>query len=710
MTVAIRGFSGDNSACKCNSLNGTYTLHRGDGYAPTALVRVFANQGYGARILANLIFDSDSGTYTVGSVEIQAGGTGYTPDAYGEIVIQGGIVACADPPAFELELARVIPPQPPVIEFSILPPQSRGYGAEFEIVWSAENETEGSETWSVADLNVLDGGRNYLDRSSLFIRRRPGYFEILPDPGNPGESLNFRGTIVIDHAVPVLEQVLVEGAGGGGAEFSYSWVLNQTILDDIGETELDYRYWQLANLTVTNGGAGYALGDRISYRLANVPSLFRDRDAHDTYGGTEESPFVWGQVTGVDENGTITQIETTRAVLPSHSRTDGIIQRVIVDEAGEYYGYGGIKSVTILNGGTIWPSTSCNYSACFEIPCGENIICRRIWASIGPAGGTLSIADNYGSVLTATFAADDERGPCISGGSSSVNNITLMSLSGDCSPGTITVSQGGGGQPDRLACCWPGGGGDMCPVSSLLWVESPNSCGIPFECPNPPSGNTGLITSYCGFGDAGGVLIGRGGLGFPPGGLPNEWQSNTTYHSLRHGFGFGAYFNFFKQEQTGQVIPFAGPLLFTSEQVQFFVGYVGRRWKLYGAGVGLFSGITDFDTVWAGGFVNQFITQNIRGGDRSYAGFTDTTPRFPEPTDNGYATVERDFCIRGSGDSIELVVRKDGFTFGGVQFSFAINGFVVEQVRDEFVVPPPLKNFQSMTFVIREWTCENPLP
>jgi len=97
LKVTLSGFSGGSGCNDCETLNGTYTLTRGNGPQPTVLVAT--DPPGNATFSVALSKNTNTGTYGIKSVTVDSPGSGYASDVTLTYSILGGTVACDDPPS-----------------------------------------------------------------------------------------------------------------------------------------------------------------------------------------------------------------------------------------------------------------------------------------------------------------------------------------------------------------------------------------------------------------------------------------------------------------------------------------------------------------------------------------------------------------------------------------------------------------------------------
>lgn len=669
LTATFSDFSGEFGDCDCADLNGTYLLTRGIGRLPSVRVRVLHPHGADAVIEATLGFNAENGTYYIDSASVTQGGYLYTNPVSAEIVVTDGIIACNDPPVLLLTAARIEPPQPLLLQ--IVPFISRGGGAQFSLNWVPENETAGQETWSLFSLTVISGGRDYKDRGLVGLF---GSDIVLSREEGPV----FLGRVLVERAEPVIDEFTVDTQDGAGATFSHTWLEADLPFDTGDPSGSDNKYWYIDTLAVVNGGTGYAQGDLVYYTLDGP---------HQTYLDIE-GPFRIAEVGAVDGNGAITALSFNPPER-RHIKTDGSIASVIVEEAGEYYGHGGIVAVEVAHGGTIWPILPCVYSLCQEVTCGEETTCRKITLDIQAGTRTLTVTDGAAVVASAQISA--EGNPC--------DDMTFTSEHAselECEFGTVAVTGGTCGEPpSNTVCCQDTNTAETCIedcVNSFLplWADGP-TCNPPdvdcasffpqsFLACNLDNPNESELTEF---------------------NVPPPFDAFVQNGFLQTGVLAPNMFDILFEYRVNVGGPFDLPYTILSREVTARLWFFGCKWFL----LYLIDDITstiivDGDLPLPFGYVRRYRT----------------VVDLPEvsATEPVAITVNRGFCIADEGDNIALTLDANGVTFGGVQQNFSDNvNYSSDTSAGDIPLQAPTFDHlldQPLTWVIRLRQGCNPLP
>lgn len=100
--LTLAGFAGDAEGCgECSYLDGTYVLKREPLNAPTATATITAATGTGAVLAVTLTKSEAQGYYTIQSVAVTAGGTGYPEEVTVNHALSGLVVDCDGDPQLE---------------------------------------------------------------------------------------------------------------------------------------------------------------------------------------------------------------------------------------------------------------------------------------------------------------------------------------------------------------------------------------------------------------------------------------------------------------------------------------------------------------------------------------------------------------------------------------------------------------------------------
>lgn len=664
LEATFSGFSGTSGDCDCADLNGTYLLTRGSGYRPRLRVQVFDEYGADAVIELDLAFDATNGTYYVDTASIEYAGVGYSENPTAQVIAVDGVIACNDPPVLSLAAARIEPPQQPNIQF--LADGGQGVGARLQVTWSPENVTAGEETWSVGSFTIASGGRNFKDRDTLRLYASDRVLGRVA-------GVPFVGRVLVDRAEPVVDEFTVDTANGFGATFSHTWDETTITFDPADPAGSDNRYWHIDSFSVVDGGADYAVGEVIYYTLDGPHQTWLD----------VQGPYRIAEITSVDGNGAITGVSFNPPE-ESHIQSVGTISQIIIVEAGEYFGRGGVSSAQVIKGGTIWPSSPCLYSLCQSVTCGETTKCRRFSLLITATERTLTVTDDNFVLVSASLPAENNL----------CDDLTFTDQEAepsDCTFGTVTVAEGAcDAAPAVDVCCEPEGTcvtvGCGPPQPELRWVDSP-SCGPPdAEC---NASLTAFYRKHCNLDN------------------PNE-TSDYPFTEFGSETGFNSKDSTAFRQQGSQI----------DINYQYYLrdyDYVNSSFNPTGNSIGAFFSysirLTVVNCAWEISYVIITYESFISFPDNSCFmnrcfGSVDTQKSIND------VTVPRGYCIDGSQERLAITFDIDGVTVGGSRFTFAADGSesVIESGENPELAPDITGLVQPMTFVIRPRICENPLP
>lgn len=303
-TAEITGISG-------GVVSGLTLTNQGSGYAveiiervqPEIAVGVITTAGTGADLSATLTKtgEGDDAYWSVSSVEVADGGTGYAP---GEEVSFSTSDEVYDS-AFGY---IVIPTTEPTISASV----SGGSGAELSVTLAETIDYYGNKVWTVDSVGVDNGGSGYEDGAAVT-------FAV-----DDGEAKSAASAVVSTGREEPEVTATVVTSGGSGAVLAVN-------LTQSGNS------WYVSSVTVTDGGSGYDgyYADYVEFTTAD----------------SEESP-AYAAIT-TDGSGAITAVSIYGG--GSYYRSNGVIESVTVQSGGEYYKSDGtIESIVILNGGMYW--------------------------------------------------------------------------------------------------------------------------------------------------------------------------------------------------------------------------------------------------------------------------------------------------------------------------------------------------------------------
>jgi hypothetical protein len=252
---------------------------------------------------------------------------------------------------------------------------STGSGAEFSVVMSEGVDSNGDPAWSASSITVTDPGAGYSfgDFASLYTT-----------DGIAGDfsSIQLRLT-----RIEPTVTVSVTSTGGSGAELEVT--LTETT-DWNGEA-----VWQVASVTVINGGTGYDSSDSLTFVVTEGSELpFGAYATLSVTGGVIDGVYIWdgglyahtdGTIAGVQilEGGYFWKEETTSnvvvdepAVIITSNNGDGGQIEAVIDDDPNSATFGQVVGLTIVNGGSSYVLNDPFWELSFSI-------------AFTPIGGTL---------------------------------------------------------------------------------------------------------------------------------------------------------------------------------------------------------------------------------------------------------------------------------------------------------------------------------
>lgn len=279
--------------------------------APTLTASV--SPGSGASLSVTVVENeyASPATWYVSEVTLSGGGTGYVDGSQVTFTLGSGDIA-------EYGAWAVI--QTNRLEPTITASVATGSGAELDVTLSQTTDWDGRDVWSVASVDVTNGGTGYVDGSPVSFTPSSGDTELY------GAS----ATIQTNRLEPTLSaQASIEN--GSGAVLAAT--LSQTT-DYEGHT-----VWTVSGITVADGGSGYVEGDAVFISV--------------TDGAATPYSYFDAVVASVDETGAITAVTVNYP--GEYFKDGGVIQAVVVNNGGWYFKDGGvIQSVQIWSGGSYY--------------------------------------------------------------------------------------------------------------------------------------------------------------------------------------------------------------------------------------------------------------------------------------------------------------------------------------------------------------------
>lgn len=288
----------------------------GSGYAVLGRVEptidISSDNGTGAELVVTWTEgDDDCGrpVWSVDSVSIGSGsgddgGAGYVHDELLEVTI--------GPPGVEVTPAvlRVVSGR----EEPEVTASSNGSGASLSFTFT---QNAGSPpTWSVDTVTVVTGGSGYAYGDIVYF--------------DPATAADFEALFGFGLAVTSVSQPTVLLFGGTGTSAD----LAVTLASNGGAPET----WGISLVSITNGGAGYLVGDQLSVDIAVgdvevVAAVVTVSSVSGTGAITGLSIGTAGQY--YHEDGTLLSVTVSDA--GAYWRATGEIESVTVEEAGSYY-------------------------------------------------------------------------------------------------------------------------------------------------------------------------------------------------------------------------------------------------------------------------------------------------------------------------------------------------------------------------------------
>lgn len=395
LTLTLDGFVGDpqGQGCdECDHLDGTYILRRGVGAEVTLTPYIRATghpagKGSGATVTATLSKDPETEEHSIASVTLTASGSGYVDGAYFDYTAEGLAVACDKEPQVDVVVGRT----PPVLTAGA----DYGTGAEFSIVVAPVNESEGAETWGIDKVTIKSGGSGYHGNSgknscvALAISHSEKTTQLVP------ASV----TACVERLMPQVSAYIETDTGFGG-QVSLQW--EQTHVPP-SSTDYESTWWELTGIVIESEGIGHQVGDKIAIQASA-----------ETFSLGEDSPgliYYGSEVAAVGANGEIVSVNQGAYGLLLY-RTTGAIGHVKVNEPGEYFIQDGVQSVTLVDGGSFYPSPSCKYTwegcqTCVPISSPHERLPMEITFEAGADEHSLVAKIAGSTIIHATTPADD---------------------------------------------------------------------------------------------------------------------------------------------------------------------------------------------------------------------------------------------------------------------------------------------------------------
>lgn len=240
VTVKFEGFASNNATCsECDCYgNSTYILRRGVGYTtdlppadtpPTVTGSVRASRGSGAELGVSLS-ENDDGSYSISSVSVNKGGSGYDHTAEFAYQVQGSVGYLGDP----VVKITTTPVDPTV---TVTTPGTSVAKATLE-------NTASKAVWGVTKIEVVSAGSGVSEGAAVSLETPTGYAA----PHATAFCLETHGEAT---AVAQIYQGANPTYVGSGAEIVLS-------LSAVSKDEYGRDLYSVVSATVASNGDGYA--------------------------------------------------------------------------------------------------------------------------------------------------------------------------------------------------------------------------------------------------------------------------------------------------------------------------------------------------------------------------------------------------------------------------------------------------------------------
>jgi hypothetical protein len=279
---------------------------------PTVTASVSSSTGSGADLGVTLNQTTDSNgkdVWEVSEVTVNSAGSGYESFDFVQFSVPGGE---EQSPAFaNLRFNR----QEPTLGIAL--PFANGNGATFSVSLTQTTDSNGEDVWEIDSVTVTNGGSGYSE-----------FGEFAQVDLIDGVEQSFASFQVFNKRVqPTVTADVPFSTNGTGA--SLSATLSQT-------TDFSGRpAWEVASVSVLNGGTGYESFDFIQFTLSSGTELSGAFGSLTVSGGVIQSVAIsdgglYYIVTDEIE-------EVSVSVKGEFYKTDGSIAAVVVTDGGEYY-------------------------------------------------------------------------------------------------------------------------------------------------------------------------------------------------------------------------------------------------------------------------------------------------------------------------------------------------------------------------------------
>jgi len=301
---------------------------------PTVIAEISSYAGSGAVLSLTLEETTDNqneAVWEVATLTLDNAGIGYYPSDFIDFTVTDGDVQSNASASFLLNR------QEPTLGLDL--PFSLGTGATFTLSLTQTTDSNGEDVWAVDSVTVTNGGAGYGLSEFAVVDVIDGVEQ---------SSASFQ--VLTRRVEPTVTATIPFPQGGSGVVLAVT--LSQTT-DFSGRAA-----WQVASVAVTNGGAGYDIGEFVSINLVAGTFLSGASVSATVSGGVVQSISV--------SSGGLYYLDSDE------------IEEVNVFSGGEYYKTdGSIASVTLNSGGQYYKE---------EVT--ENVIVEDVVVSVGSPTGT----------------------------------------------------------------------------------------------------------------------------------------------------------------------------------------------------------------------------------------------------------------------------------------------------------------------------------
>ena len=274
--------------------------NEGSGYAVLGRVQpqgdlTVSGSGFGAEFTVTLEPTTDDcglPAWQIASVTVTEPGEGYTDQEPLTITLAEGTFE-QTPAALTLNTV----PTEPTITASVAP----GGGSGVALTVVTKKVSTDPDRWGVDTVTVDAGGEYYYDQEPVVFTAAEGDVEVTTATGIV-RTRRDQPPVIFDYKTGL----------GSGATFSPA-------LQEITVNGL--KFYEVASVTVTNGGSGYVTGNKVYFRTTG-PSNYMDAQARFAIVA--------------DGSGTITSLTQEEGGL--YWQDSGVVESVTVTDPGSYYG------------------------------------------------------------------------------------------------------------------------------------------------------------------------------------------------------------------------------------------------------------------------------------------------------------------------------------------------------------------------------------